>query len=83
MAHYCNHCDISFVNPRCPRCDRRPSKVGEHTEHDDDQALSDLDDSLDDMIEKASLPTLASLLRRGIQSGLIKPTHDYSHGVKS
>lgn len=83
MAHYCNHCDRQFTNPKCPRCGGPPaSKPKDGTDVDTDP-LSDLDDSLDDMIEKASLPTLASLLRRGIQSGLIKPTHDYSHGVKS
>jgi hypothetical protein len=32
------------------------------------------------MIEQASRPTLASLLTRGIKSGLIKPAHDYSAG---
>lgn len=79
MAHFCEMCARDFTNPRCPRCGGPPSSAAALAE----SPLSGLDDSLDDMVEKASLPTLASLLRRGIQSGLIKPTHDYSHGVKS
>ena len=83
MAHYCDHCDRQFTNPKCPRCGRPPTARTSAQAVVDEGPLSDLDDSLDDMVEKASLPTLASLLKRGIQSGLIKPTHDYSHGVKS
>lgn len=83
MAHYCDHCDRQFTNPKCPRCGGPPASRSKVETGVDTGPLSDLDDSLDDMVEKASLPTLASLLKRGIKSGLIKPTHDYSHGVKS
>lgn len=83
MAHYCDHCDRDFTNPRCPRCGGPPAAKDDHDSAVPVQApLSDLDDSLDEMVEQASRPTLASLLRRGINSGLIKPTHDYSHGTK-
>jgi hypothetical protein len=44
------------------------------------KAVSVVDDSLDTMIEQASRPTLASLLKRGIDSGLIKPVHEYGSG---
>lgn len=85
VEHYCEHCERSFTNPRCPRCGGPPSKRGlpQEPDHHDTKALSEDDDSLDTMIEQASLPTLASLLKRGIESGLIKPAHDYSNGVKS
>lgn len=80
IAHFCENCGRDFTNPTCPRCGGRPasSKQGIFPE-----PLSVPDDSLDTMIEKASRPTLASLLKRGIHSGLIKPTHDYNSGSKT
>lgn len=75
-THFCDDCGRDFTNPFCPRCGGPPS-----THKGDDQApLSDLGDTLDTMIEQASRPTLASLLKRGIDSGLIKPSHDYAAG---
>jgi hypothetical protein len=42
-----------------------------------------VDDRLDSLVEEASRPTLASLLRKGIETGLIKPTHhEYDGGNK-
>ena len=87
MAHFCEDCGRDFTNPVCPRCglpptNRRPSRDDLPPERDRG-GLSDPTDTLDTMIEQASRPTLASLLKRGIETGLIKPAHDYSHGVKS
>lgn len=74
MAHFCENCGRDFTNRFCPRCGGPPaSSKGE-------EPLSDLGDTLDHMIEQASRPTLASLLKRGIDSGLIKPAHDYAAG---
>ena len=86
MAHFCEHCGRDFTNPRCPRCGGPPQSENiEHEEHGPEPvvlnpAVSDPDDRLDHMIEQASLPTLASLLKRGIERGLIKPAHDYAGG---
>lgn len=77
MTHFCEECGRDFTNPRCPRCGGPPAS----TKGDDTIPVSDLGDSLDSMIEQASRPTLASLLTRGINSGLIKPTHDYAGGT--
>lgn len=87
MAHYCEHCEREFTNPRCPRCGGPPArKQGSEQRPSDpvvsDGILSDPADRLDDMIEEASRPTLASLLRKGIKSGLIKPAHEYNQGPK-
>ena len=75
--YFCEDCGRDHSNKVCPRCgrtntNRRPSQ--------DDDLVSVADDSLDTMIEQASRPTLASLLKRGIDSGLIKPSHDYAAG---
>ena len=76
-AHFCEPCGREFSNPRCPRCGGLPATTTQvHVE----VPVSDPDDRLDIMIEHASRPTLASLLKRGINSGLIKPTHDYQSG---
>ena len=77
MVHFCNTCDRDFSNVRCPRCGGPPATEKEFIEH---TPVSVADDSLDTMIEQASRPTLASLLKRGIDSGLIKPSHDYAAG---
>ena len=87
MAHFCENCDRSFTNPKCPRCGGppapvvKPGEVPVLTVVKDEPTLSVVDDSLDTMIEQASRPTLAALLKRGINSGLIKPTHEYSNGA--
>ena len=73
VAHFCDNCSREFTNPTCPRCGGPPARTVK-------EPVSVPDDSLDDMIEHASRPTLASLLKRGIDSGLIKPTHDYNSG---
>jgi len=77
MPFFCEDCGRDHTNPTCPRCGR---VGGRRTPNEVIEPVSVLDDSLDHMIEQASRPTLASLLTRGIKSGLIKPAHDYSAG---
>ena len=76
--HFCDNCGRDFSNLRCPRCGGPPATEKEFIEYT--PPVSVADDSLDTMIEQASRPTLASLLKRGIDSGLIKPSHDYAAG---
>jgi hypothetical protein len=74
---FCEECGRDHTNPTCPRCGRiggRP-KPNEFIE-----PVSVVDDSLDSLIEKASRPSLATLLKRGIKNGTIVPTHDYAGG---
>jgi hypothetical protein len=78
MTHFCDSCERSFTNQVCPRCGAKPAKAQPTP---DTEPVSVADDSLDTMIEQASRPTLAALLTRGINSGLIKPTHEYSNGA--
>ena len=82
--YFCEDCGRDHTNPVCPRCGRPNSNRRAHEEDDvpqrDRGGLSVPDATLDHMIEQASIPTLASLLKKGIESGLIKPTHDYSAG---
>lgn len=73
-VHFCENCQREFTNPKCPRCGAPPSVSP------DPSAVSVLDAKFDTMIEKASRPTLASLLQRGVASGAIVPTHEYSAG---
>lgn len=74
VTHFCEECGRDFTNPFCPRCGGPPASRKSEAE------VSDLGDTLDTMIEQASRPTLASLLKRGVDSGLIQPTHNYSFG---
>lgn len=76
VVHFCDNCGRDFTNVRCPRCGGPPSPKAQA----EPPPLSVPEDRLDSMIEHASRPTLASLLKRGIKSGLIKPTHDYQSG---
>lgn len=84
MAHFCEDCGRDFTNMVCPRCGRPPTNRRPNPDDEppprDRGGLSEATDSLDHMIEQASRPTLASLLKRGIDSGLIKPSHDYQQG---
>jgi hypothetical protein len=81
MSHFCDTCGRDFTNMRCPRCGGPPSSGTEPLVVPKDAGPVSVDEgSLDTMIEQASRPTLASLLKRGIDSGLIKPTHDYAAG---
>lgn len=61
----CKFCfqDHDEEDSTCPRCGRHP--------------LSEAEDRLDHMVEAASVPSLATLFRAGLQSGLIKPGFQY------
>ena len=74
---FCEDCGRDHTNPVCPRCGRTS---GRRQPNEFIEPVSAADDSLDSMIEQASRPTLASLLKRGIDSGLIKPSHEYAAG---
>lgn len=74
--HYCHVCKISYTNPRCPRCGA--AWVRENAEPQVSPIVSDPDTRLDTMVSEASRPTLASLVRRGLRSGLIQPMQDYA-----
>lgn len=83
--HYCSNCDHEFSNIRCPRCGGPPTKrLNEHMPDEpvvlSTEGVSDPTDTLDTMIETASRPTLAQLLRRGVEKGVITPTQEYSAG---
>lgn len=91
MLKYCSNCDHEFTNVRCPRCGGLPTPTvpdhhpdDEHGKHEpvvlNTEGVSDSTDTLDTMIETASRPTLAQLLKRGVESGLITPTQEYSAG---
>ena len=76
-VHWCEPCQRQFTNPKCPRCGGLPSTAQATPA---DPAMSVPDATLDTMIERASRPTLASLLKRGVASGAITPSHEYSAG---
>jgi hypothetical protein len=78
---YCENCDIEHTNVACPKCGAR-NPTRHLLAHDvpvrDDTLVSDPPDRLDTMIEAASRPTLASLVKQGIKRGLITPVQDYA-----
>jgi hypothetical protein len=84
MTHHCDHCDIRFSNPRCPRCGGPPSRAFESAKrrHPTSRNVSEDDDRVDDMVQQASRPTLASLVKAGLKRGLIQPVHDYASKIK-
>lgn len=59
---------------KCPNC-------GEHTDLDVCEhcgtVVSEVDATMDAMVQAASVPNLASLFKAGKQRGLIKPTSKY------
>jgi hypothetical protein len=79
---YCETCEVEHTNPTCPRCGaRNPSRHQPREHHEDvrhSTFVSDPPDRLDHMVEQASRPTLASLVKQGIQRGLITPVQDYA-----
>lgn len=77
MAHHCQHCDIEFTNPRCPRCDRKPAIVSGVPSSVDPTPPDE--EELDAMVARASRPSLASLVKRGLRAGYIATVADYAH----
>lgn len=73
--HHCEHCDIKFTNPRCPRCGRAPVVSEVPT-----TVVSTPPDEgeLEMMVAKASRPSLASLVKRGLKAGYIHTVPDYA-----
>lgn len=43
--------------------------------------VSDPDDTMDQMIQRASVPNLATLFQRGKDAGLLKPTTNYGENA--
>lgn len=81
--HYCAECDHEFTNTRCPRCGGPPTRHQSEQPADPvvlNTNVSDPTDTLDTMIETASRPTLAQLIKRGVEAGVITPTQEYSAG---
>ena len=80
MRH-CENCEVDFTNPTCPLCGARPASRRQPRTEDvprHSTFVSDPDDTMDHMVQQASRPTLASLVKRGLKKGLIKPIHDYA-----
>lgn len=70
--NYCDHCDHSFTNTRCPRCGGPPSS----------RVVSGVDEIMDSMVEQHSRPSLATLVRAGLKQGLITVLPEYVSGRK-
>lgn len=62
--------------PMCPTCGNGIPERGATCPHCN-PVVSDPDAKLDDMIEKAAVPTLASLFRKAKADGAIKPVSGY------
>lgn len=60
--NHCTHCAADTASLECPKCGRD---------------LSDSDARLDDMMQKAAVPSLATLFRKAKDSGAIKPLTGY------
>lgn len=61
----CPNCKHESNEDVCPECGH--------------QIVSVVDDTMDQLIEAASIPNLASLFRQGKKRGLITPMKDYGH----
>ena len=64
IKHFCSGCGTELVDEKA-QC--------QHCNHD----VSDPDAKLDEMIEKAAVPNLASLFRKAKATGAIKPITGY------
>jgi hypothetical protein len=84
---YCEHCEINHTNPACPRCGRTSTTAHAQPEVPRTSTfVSEVDPSVenvDELVEQASRPSLASLIKAGLERGLIKPIQDYAHQRKS
>lgn len=60
---------------KCPNCDHETDeKVCENC---GTTIVSDVDETMDAMVQQASIPNLASLFKAGKKAGLIKPVAEY------
>jgi hypothetical protein len=70
MKH-CKFCDLEFSSDVCPRCGSAGSSV------------SVADDSMDSLVQAASVPNLADLFRKAKATGAIAPMAAYGEGAPS
>lgn len=67
---------------KCSNCgekiDLKSSVTCTHCGFDHTAEMSESEDRVEEMIEKASVPNLASLFKQGKARGLIKPTEEYT-----
>jgi uncharacterized OB-fold protein len=61
----------------CPKCGHAYTRVGEICPVCHPAEVSDPDAKLDDMVERAAVPTLATLFRKAKATGAIKPITGY------
>jgi hypothetical protein len=59
----CPNCEEESDDKVCPNCGTT--------------IVSDPDDTIDTLVQQASIPSLATLFRQGKQAGLIKPAQEY------
>lgn len=65
---WCDDCHVFTRGGSCPHCGRNLGAV----------KAVDKADELDDMVSRASVPTLASLFKAGRKAGLIVSTQAYT-----
>lgn len=74
--HYCPRCDKHYTNATCPRCGAKPQV---NPIVSDPPTTMEVDE---EMIVKASRPSLAALVKQGLKAGLIKVVPDYQQHRK-
>lgn len=70
--HYCARCDKQFSNPTCPRCGAKPQVNPIVSEPPTTMEVDE------EMVVKATRPSLANLVRQGLKKGLIQVMPDYA-----
>jgi hypothetical protein len=60
---------------KCPNCDHETDEPV--CENCGTTIVSEVDETMDALVQQASIPNLASLFRQGKQRGLIKPVTEY------
>lgn len=64
---------------KCPNCDEASDQ--DVCEYCGTQILSEAEDTMDQLVQAASIPNLAALFQQGKDRGLLKPAQDYGGGV--
>lgn len=89
MVHYCDYCDRTFSNPRCPMCNRPPARRAPDPPGPEVQPISTFVsgpegrvETDEDLVERTSRPSLATLVKRGLKAGLIHVMPEYAQGKK-